>query len=346
MNKKLLNKDFNFIFLVYYPRSGSTFLAQKMSTHSSDIAVLPEIKMMEILLLEGEEAIKEMANDDIIKLLVSDPRWKNLGIDQEELVQLIESYKPQGIKALVTAICNCTATKQGKADAQYFLVKSGTNLWLYDKIKALFPDSTFLHIKRDARGTVASLLHTKAAFSNRKTMGRPNPILLSRRWLGYVSRVKELSKKDKKVIEVSYEELCLNFDVCMETLFKQLNIKATQAVEVGTDLNISNEEGGIHANIKKAPIEKRIYAWKEELPKGKGYIIEYLSRSQLDELYFAKQLNGLQKAGAFINYYIQHLLETGKYYINLLVKLVKRKPDLLLIKNKIKYVLMREGMSR
>lgn len=327
------------IFLLYVPRSGSTFLAEKISTNTDEIGVLPEAKFLELLLAEGEDGLRKMSKEQVSKLLTSDPRWKNLNISDEKLSGILDS-KDEGIKSMTYLICKAATGCQ--PNVNYFLIKNGTSLWTSNRLIDVFGEETyFLHVKRDPRGASASMINSKKAFKNRIRL-LVEPIRFSKYWLNYVSRVEQLKQQYQKVIEVGYEDLCENMDGELDKIFFELGVKKASQGSASKGLNIAKREKEIHPHIKKDAIIDRTRAWQRELPFSAGVMVESITGKHLEDLFFIQKVDKLSLFFITMWAYLKSILFSfANKGINLYNFLIREK-SITLFLNKLKLFLIRK----
>ncbi len=276
--------DLRYIFLLYVPRSGSTWLAKNLSQASSEILVLPELKTLEILF-----KLNDFSNSrKLAEYIFSDPRWKNLEINFDELETLIKEVKKPNPKSIIDAIVQHLISKR-KINPKAVLFKNGTSIWQLDKIEKQYFNYSFLHIYRDPRGCISSMLKAKAAFRPNEKFTLKNSLQLARYYNKYRTQVNKIDKD--KLIEIAYESMVLNESNELNKLIKKLNLKAIQNA---SSLIISEEEKKLHANVDKKALKERIDAWKKDLSIEDGKLIEHLCDIYLSkENYFLETKDGL-----------------------------------------------------
>lgn len=131
------------------------------------------------------------------------------------------------------------------------VVKTNANSLRIPFLKKLFPDSKFIHIIRDGRDVICSLMNAPSGFlwSYIKPPGWKEK---KKQYKGYLrcawqwKETIEIINKDKKIlspedyIEITYEDLVKNPESTMREIFKKLDIPFEQA-QKDTCKKISNQ---------------------------------------------------------------------------------------------------------
>ncbi len=272
-------EELHYIFLLYVPRSGSTWLANQLANKSSEILVLPELKTLEILY--GLNDLSDPRR--IAKSINSDPRWKNTNIGFSQLLELLQSEKELTPKRILDKLVANIISKR-KMNPKAVLFKNGTSLWHVEKIEKHFKRLSFLHIYRDPRGCISSMLKAKAAFRPNEKFTVKNSYQLSKYYKQY--RISARAIQNNRLIEINYESLVLDQTRVLKTLLNELNIRETKK---HSSLAISEEEKRLHANINKSSLKNRIVGWKNDLSIADGKLVEYMCADYLfGENYFLR----------------------------------------------------------
>ncbi len=193
----------NLVFLVGCPRSGTTWLQKLLASH-------PRVR-------SGEES-------HLFSLYVGPQlrAWKsqkthhfNAGIGhaagppayfrEEEFLAILKDYLLELLKPVIDRL----------QPEELFLEKTPSHALFIPEIKELLPDSRFIHLLRDARDVVASLMAASRTWG--ATWAPNHPGLAAAMWVQHVQAVQSSARNlsTHEFYELSYERLW-NFPV--ETL--------------------------------------------------------------------------------------------------------------------------------
>ena len=298
----------NFIFLVYVPRSGSTLLARQLAVHSSEIIVLPEFRTLEILMGSGESYVKQMSQRDLINIMHLDCQLDNLSFSPEDLTNIAENSCGKGIRIFMEMLVWRYATKR-QISPKYAIIKRGDILRFYNQLNPLFPEAKFIHIYRDIRGVTNSTLRGGTPYYYK--MGRGDCVYIAKRWVRFMQNIDRLNKSSKKVtlIEVKYEEICQSLQP-IKTIAELIGAKFQES-PLSFNFEISNRERDIHKLVNKELQLSRLDAWKNELSKWQGIVVENWSYDYLKkldyEVYFVKNVSAITRMFLGIITLVLHL---------------------------------------
>ena len=74
------------VFLLYVSRSGSTFFANQLARRSSDVVVLPELDVVNLLCDAGDDQLQAMSSQEIAQFVELDERFQQLGVATKDLL--------------------------------------------------------------------------------------------------------------------------------------------------------------------------------------------------------------------------------------------------------------------
>jgi hypothetical protein len=267
------------IFLAYINRSGSTFLSNELSKYS-EILVCPESDILtNLLLVKPWESIKKN------KTHISNSLKKNNQLKYWELDS--DSYNlPVQLKTrfdVFLHILKCYQ-KTHLQSSKYILYKNerlfqvlpGVLNNMYNK------DFTILFLLRDIRAIYYS--QSTTLFPDTKKSFSKNPVTTALYWNSYLRSIKNLTQFS--YYKVFYEKLIKDFNCeiqrVLDFLKTQTDIESVKSGQVYNFLPESHKK--IHANILKAPIPYRIFAWKKNLSLKEKQLIELTSKKYLISL--------------------------------------------------------------
>src|SRR5262245_10640639 len=194
-----------FAFLIYVARSGSTLLARQLDAVSPDLLVTPEWNVPIAALRLGEPRLRGLDAEALLRFVRLDRQIGNLDLDLSQLQAVAASVVGAGARALVEALAAADAEKRGRSP-RAVVIKNSDALWVADALFAEFPEAVFVHIERDGRAVVNSLIHTESSYDPGHPMGRGDPLHCARLWTQYLYRVDTLrARMPERFLTVRYE---------------------------------------------------------------------------------------------------------------------------------------------
>lgn len=201
--------EFDWIFMVGAPRSGSTWLQLMLGSH-------PHI-------VTGQES--QVFSEYVAPL---HERWRReLTYPDSELVRQhgIAPYLSEAeflglLRGFVRGVVRGSVRQ--KPEAHYFLEKSPSSTFHIPLIHRCFPETAFIHIVRDGRDVAASLLHAAQSWGRDWAPG--NMREAARLWSESVRAARGAALLTERFIEVRYEDLLLNTTAELERLAAFLGI--------------------------------------------------------------------------------------------------------------------------
>jgi hypothetical protein len=183
------------VFLVGTPRGGTTWLQQMLGAHPA-IATPQELWLFSHYLAPLETAWREQFPDDV-------ERWRQLrhvglpAVLTEEAFEEVLRGVAQRVHAEVLSL---------KPGATVVLEKApGYGLWA-DLILRLFPGAGFVHLVRDGRDSVASMVRAARGWGRFWAPASVEGAVMM--WRGCVQAARAVADKTDRYVEVRYEELC------------------------------------------------------------------------------------------------------------------------------------------
>lgn len=182
----------NLIFVVGCPRSGTTWLQRLLASHPS-IDTGQESHLFDWYIGPQLRAWR--------KSVASEERSRRVGLAcyfrEEEFIDILRSYM---VALLEPMVCNV-------GPDQWFLEKSPSHALFLPEIHALLPQSRFIHILRDARDVVSSMLAASQSWGAHWAPG--NAYSAARLWVRHVKAVRDATREIpcSHLLEVQYESL-------------------------------------------------------------------------------------------------------------------------------------------
>ena len=195
-----------------------------------------------------------------------------------------------------------------KPAATVILEKTPQHVFNWRDILHIYPDAYFLHLVRDPRAVVSSIL---AAQSKWSTGWAPFLVDACRMWLKSVGEGREIAKRTKNYREIRYEDLLTNGQETLRSTFAWMGVELTAAEcqevldrhtidklrsgAVGdAPWNVGEEPQGF---FRKGGAEE----WKSELSRHQVLFIEAMTRREMLIFgYQAVSKGGLTPASAIL----------------------------------------------
>jgi hypothetical protein len=193
------------IFLVGCPRSGTTWLQIILGSHPQ-IATVRETHLFDRYLSDiyaRYESEAQKLGKDGLRILLPEARLDRLC-----------RHFADGVLAEIAA------TKPGCVAV---LEKTASQIWSTQLMQRLYPDAFFLHIVRDPRAVVASMLaYARESWADE---GDPDVLTAAEAWVSAVTiGHRELAPLGRQLIEIRYEDLAAEPDATLGAILGRLGL--------------------------------------------------------------------------------------------------------------------------
>ena len=202
--------DFQMIFIVGAPRSGTTWLQAMLASH-------PEI-------VTGQETHFFEAINEFLKFFNVRKYPRKVGLfaywSKEKVPSLLASYFFKFIEPLVKDFSiNCP---------RYFLEKTPEHTLFIPLISQCFPNAKFIHIIRDGRHVVASLLRAAKREAQKKRLVSMSATTASLVWKKFVDEARKSRQflGASRYFELKYEDLRKDTFNILREIFSWLSLSA------------------------------------------------------------------------------------------------------------------------
>lgn len=327
-------ENIKFLFITYSGRSGSTFFSNQLAKSTKEIVVMPEIKFLEILFAEGK--LENLSFDKIFTLIKSDPRWINLKISDQELTTIITNTRDQGYYCLTVEIFQKFIENNNLNHPRYFAMKAGGKLlYFYNLLKSNFKNFAIINIVRDPRGVASSLMNSNHVYFNTgKKMGNNDPIRIAKNWQKDLRKVNKLRKENAPIYDVKFEDLCLEPTNVVSNLLLKLNIEPDWDESV--TLKLAEREKSLHRLIFGSGDKNRVEAWKKELRKEHGLVIEMYLKKHINDFHFISGQNLIKANAVYLYYNLLYRLKLFSKYLKASINIINKR-QYRYFGNRIKY---------
>jgi sulfotransferase family protein len=145
-----------YVFIVGCPRSGTTLLQRIVDAHPQ-IAIPPHETHWIPRFFEERRGVTDggLVTEELIPVMLSEPRFNRMGVSREQLARLIEQGGPISYSTFVTKIFELYGQARGKP-----LVGDKTPAYVrrIGTLHALWPNARFVHLIRDGRDVCLSFM--------------------------------------------------------------------------------------------------------------------------------------------------------------------------------------------
>ena len=275
------------VFLLYVSRSGSTFFANQLARRSSDVVVLPELDVVNLLCDAGDDQLQAMSSREIAQFVELDERFRQLGVATKELQDQIEARGSHQVIDLLSAIGQVYAGRCGKPAARFAMYQRGNILSVADQ---LCPSSEmptrFIHLFRDPRGCLNSIQNVRrrqTTHYDRRRIGRCDAAGIAKAWNRYVQNVEKLDTHPvARLLKIQYEQLCRDLPAELQRCADFLNVPlASEQSRRCNESVVSADAQEIHENIDEQVIASRANAWRRELSGSDVAIVESIAAAEM-----------------------------------------------------------------
>ena len=296
-------EEVDLCFIVYDARSGSTYLGNVLDKHPA-LVVPPETNFIGTILhhwrRDSIESESELST--VNEILRRDDKFADWQVDIEDFRRRISRRLPVSLSQYFTALFSSYA-KRLDSRPSCICIKKDTNLFAFQRIKRVFPNSKFINIVRDGRAVFAS--KKSALHSRTRKPFETNPVRAALDWVEVNEWFIALCKSfPEDSILVYYEEFLENTESEIGNILDFLGLERMHIdwrrlhdsdSKLVTDRYIKT---GIHRNVQKRPQLDRINAWKKNLSFSEVALYEavagkYLMRHNYDPSLHCKLLTSI-----------------------------------------------------
>ena len=270
--------SFEPLFVVGCPRSGTTWLQLLLSKHPS-VATAPETQIFAYYLDHFRRQWREEHEGDTAQL--------------QGRAGLSRLLSQEDFEALCKLNASTVLEKiaQKRPGATIVMEKSPRHALQAEFIRRHFPDARFLHVVRDPRDTVTSLMAAGRSWG--RSWAPRNAIEGARMWKEHVLAARRLAG-DERYREVRYERLKAAPVEELQAILAWLQLPATRAeceeAVAACELSKLRESDTSRLPV---PGEKPLKAffrsgsaggWREDLARSDVRIVEHVCAALMDEL--------------------------------------------------------------
>jgi len=270
------------VFIIGAGRSGTTLL-RSMLVASGQIAIPPETQIIHKLPARFQVR-RGLGWEGLVKSLIPEFEshkhfylWKsNLASAYTNAMKLPKNER--SLAKLIDVIYKTYAAEQFP-EATFWGDQSPIHTFFLPNILSIFPNAKFVHLIRDGRDVVASLIKMNGDASLYESIYR---------WKESIFRVKKMRRKIKDVnyLEVKYEELVSDPETALRKVSDFIGIAYSNTMLDYWKLEstVENKVYEHHHNLQKPVFTSSIGAWKTRLTDEQQRITSHELSGLLSEL--------------------------------------------------------------
>ena len=284
------NDKVNPFLIIGSGRSGTTLLRSMLNQHHG-IEIPPESYVLPII-YKRYKTYKKLPWPEFTKLIlgefVSHPHFHLWNLDIAPLYQKLESLKneEQSLFKIIDSIYKLYASKNGKGNVIWG-DKTPLNTFYIPEMNYMFKNPKYIHLKRDGRDVIASMLKYKLA---------ENVKAASDRWLSAMKTAREIEQKSPdRILTVEYSELVQNPGIELKKICEFLSITFEPAMLDHTQ-NVDTLGDSVfnhHNNLKKPLSTDSIGNWQKSFEATElEWIENYIGKELTSNGYkLSKEIN-------------------------------------------------------
>lgn len=266
------NLSCNPFFIVSSGRSGTTLLSIIL-TKNSEISIPPESQFMHKALRKFK-SYRYLGWEELVKIILGElenksafQRWDlNLAPIHKKLQKLPKSKR--SLSKIIDEIY-LHFLKNNFPNASIWGDQSPLYTYYINRIHKIFPNAKYIHLVRDGRAVVNSMLNRNYLNATIKKA--------CKRWNTSISKINIFKNKisNFKLTRIKYENLVRDPKIITKKICKFLGIKFEKSM-LKTNENIKDYGKKIlshHENLKKPINDDSVNRWKEELSKKQKKIV-------------------------------------------------------------------------
>jgi len=271
-------------FIVGCGRSGTSLLRNLLNSHLEVAIPLESLFIVDYLRAEGLHDLAALQ-----ELLLGEPEISEWGLKLKRQ----DFVGAPTLSATIDRLHMLYAQSQGK---KHWGQKTPRFIRNLDLIGASFPEAKFIHMIRDPRAVVNSLI--------RSDVHRSNPYHGAQRWKMDVSEGRDYeSRHPDRMISIKYEKLVTQSDDVLKNIcgFLNLEFQSDLVGQKGGTEEYSRFYEKIHQNLDKPLTTLRIDSWKTELSTSAVQVIEAIGMDVMIELGYEPVSENIALQGSFVS---------------------------------------------
>ena len=283
-------------FVVGVGRSGTTLLRMMLDAHP-ELAMPPETHFANPFIQASGKL--RFTPAVAARVIVHDERrrWKDFGLDEDELLARFEAIEPFNTSDALRAFYELYAAKH---DKPRWGDKTPDYVRKMKKIQKTLPEARFIHVIRDGRDAGLSQNNRIAKRGKSPVPARE----MARRWRKKIVKSQLDAQEVEHYLEIRYEDLIddteqvlhrvcahieLDFDPAMLTYHERAGERLQEMAgalpaKKGRPEREAGERVAAHAMTTRPPDAERVAVWKREMTPEENAEFEETAGHLLDQL--------------------------------------------------------------
>ena len=271
-----------FAMILYVNRSGSTLLSRLLTDWFEDAFVFPEISFLLHLMVDRSRG-KIHRDQSLFDVISADPRIDALGLDPAALRDICRRSSSQDLAAFLTEL----AVASGGRDSYRVIVfKFETLLYLHDEVLEAFPGLKTIHLVRDPRAVVGSMLRSDLPEKPGFNMARNSVVFAARHWRNYVRRASDVGRA-RSLLTIRFESIGREPEAVVANISDFLGLPPSHHGTQQRRYRISKLDHDLHAHVFRPFLEERASGWAAELPERAVAVVEALCALEMRQFDYA-----------------------------------------------------------
>jgi len=255
-------------FVIGCGRSGTTLLRTMLDHHP-----LVAIPVESLFLIDYLRSAERVPLDLLKRLALNEHEFKEWGVT----LTLDDLRDAANVPDLINRLHLAYLKKEGK---RYWGQKTPRFIRYGDLLKDAYPGAKFVHVLRDPRAVVSSLV--------RSNVHQSNPYYGAQRWLKDVQAGRALkAAHPDAVLEITYEDLVRDPEKTLRAVCTFLDLPYDDAMlRYYQDAHAAYGEyhSQIHARLHQPPSPDRIDAWRRNLSQDAVALVEAICMPVMAEV--------------------------------------------------------------
>lgn len=310
--------DTRFAMLLYVNRSGSTLLSRLLTDWFEDAFVFPEISFLLHLIIDRSRG-KIHKGQSLFDVVSADPRIDALGLDPAALQAICRRASSGDLVAFLTELAVASG---GRDKYRVIVFKFETLLYLHDEVLKAFPGLKTIHLVRDPRAVVGSMLRSDLPEKPGFNMARNSLIFAARHWRNYVRRATAVGRA-QSLLTIRFESIGHEPEAAKASLSDFLELAASRHGTQQRRYRISKLDRDLHAHVFQPFLEERASSWTNELPEGAVSIVEALCALEMQHFGYAPSVAAPSRF-AILRAYVAHSVQMLDHTFRTLMVYLRR----------------------
>mgnify|MGYP006278674753 CR=1 FL=1 len=204
----------SWVFILGAPRSGTTWTQLLLSQHP-EVTTCPESHLLDGYLAPLHDRVRWERDRDMTGLTSV--------LAPGEVDDLLHGFAESVLESI---------TSRSSAGTRVFVEKTPQNALYPDLLAEHFPDANFLHVIRDPRDVVASLLAASRTWASE--WAPSGPVGAANLWVRHVRGVRRLRHDARSYREIRFEDLKTDTEAELAKLHEWLDLPSDAAGRRGT----------------------------------------------------------------------------------------------------------------